>query len=305
MSRTRVCLFLAIAVGCSRTADTPPPTTDVGPVYPLTVADGLGRTVTIPRRPERIVSLAPAMTETLFAVGAGPRVVAVTTADSYPPEVKQLPTVGGFTPKTLSTEAVLAQRPDLVVLTGGIQKPLAEPLEKMGLTVLAFEPKTLEATADMIEQVGRVTDCDARAAEVTADFRRRLAAVRERSAAATSRPKVLYVLWDDPLQTAGPGTFVGRMIAEAGGENVFGDAAQQYPRVSDEVVLQRQPDLIITPDHGNVGLPTRLATRPPWQQLRAVREKRIHTVSEDLVNRAGPRLIDGLEAVEKLVREAR
>src|SRR4029079_8015983 len=94
------------------------PDAPAGAAFPVTVTDGLGRTVTVPRKPERIVSLAPAMTETLFAVGAGPRVVAVTTSDSYPPEVKQLPTVGGFAPKTISTESVLALKPDLVLTAG-------------------------------------------------------------------------------------------------------------------------------------------------------------------------------------------
>ncbi len=300
--RHSLLLTLVLAAAGPASAQDTPPT-----AYPITVRDGLGRTVTVAKRPERIVSLAPAITETLFAVGAGPRVVAVTQTDSYPPEVKNLPTVGGFTPKTLSIEAVLARRPDVVFVTLGVQEPLVDAFAKFGLTVIAHDPATFEATADAIEQVGFVTDCGAKAKAVAGDFRKRVAAVRERAAkrAGGPRPRVLYVLWDDPLLTAGPDTFVGRMVVEAGGVNVFADAKQHYPRVSDEAVVARDADLIVSPDHGNVGLPGRLAGRPGWAALTAVKAGRVRTVSEDLVNRAGPRLVDGLEAVEKLIADVK
>lgn len=309
MTRTLAVLLAVLAAGCG---DTPAPPRPAAPAadagFPVTVTDGTGRSVTVARKPERIVSLAPAATETLFAVGAGPRVVAVTTSDTYPPEAKQLPTVGGFSPKTISTEAVLALRPDLVLTAGRLQQSVAESLAKLGLTVVPLEPNTLEEVAAAVELVGRATGCDKRAGEVAADFRGRLAAVRGRTAAADgAKPKVLYVLWDDPLQTAGPGTFIGQMVTEAGGQNVFADATQLYPRVSDEAVLQRDPDLVLAPDHrdGDTSIPARLIRRPGWDKVTAVRTGRVRAVTGDLVNRPGPRLIDGLEAVEKLVREVR
>jgi iron complex transport system substrate-binding protein len=309
MTRTPAALLALLVAGCGQPPAPPPPESSGDAGFPITVTDGLGRSVTVPRRPEKIVSIAPAMTETLFAVGAGPRVAAVTTSDSYPPEVKTLPTVGGFSPKTVSTEAVLALRPDLVVTAGKFHQQLAESLARLGLTVVSLEPNTLEEVSSTIELIGRISGCEPRAGEVAADFRRRLAAVRTRTAAAGgSKPKVLFVLWDDPLQTAGPGTFIGQMITAAGGVNLFADASQQYPRVGDEAVIVRDPDLILAPDHrdaADVNIPSRLVARPGWDRLTAVKHGRVRPVTGDLVNRAGPRLIDGLELVEQLVREAR
>jgi iron complex transport system substrate-binding protein len=305
-TRLTAALLLALVGGCGGPPGAPPaPSSEEG--FPLTVTDALGRTVTIPRRPRRIVSLAPAVTETLFAVGAGPRVVAVTTMDTYPAEVKRLPKVGGFSPETISTEAILAQGPDLVLAGGAFQEPVVEAVSKLGQAVVVIDPTTLAEVVDSIALVGRATGQEAEAAGVVADFRRRLGAVRRRSAKVPpeDRPKVLYVLWDDPLLTAGPRTFVGQMIAAAGGVNLFGESGGAYPQVSDEAVLTRDPDLILAPDKGAEGLHVRLGKRPGWGRLTAVRAGRIVTVPEELLSRPGPRLIEGLEAIEAVLRKGR
>lgn len=304
-----VAAALAVAAGCGRAE----PVGKVGPTAStesspsLTLTDSLGRKVTIARRPERIVSLAPALTETLFALGAGPRVVAVTTADTHPPAVAALPKIGGFSPKTLSVEAVVGQRPDLVVCTGRLQQSAVESLEGLGVTVLALDADTIEEVGANIRLVGRATGTEAEAGRIADDMLRRAEAVRKRSAAdsAGRRPRVVYFLWDEPLKAGGPGTFIGQMIVDAGGENLFADADQKYPQVSDEVVLVRDPDLILTSDHGNVGLPARLARRPGWPALKAVRAGRVVALDEELVARPGPRLIDGLESVAKAIHAAR
>ena len=149
----------------------------------LTLTDSLGREVVIAGRPERIVSLSPALTETLFAVGAGPRVVAVTTADTHPPEAKALPTVGGFSPKTLSIEAVVGQRPDLVLGNGRIQRAVVESLEGLGVTVLALDAETIEEVAANIRLVGRATGNEPEAGRIADDMLRRAGVVRGLSAA--------------------------------------------------------------------------------------------------------------------------
>lgn len=306
MNRVAWVAVLVALVGCGTPpAPRPAPPTALGADgFPVAVTDSLGRTVTIPRKPERIVSLTPATTETLFAIGAGPRVVAVTEADTFPPEATKLPK---FNPIAVNTEALLARRPDLVFTIGPFHRPLVETLEKFGVTAVALEPPTTDEVADTIELIGRAVGCEPAAKGVAADFRRRLVAVRARTKLIpeADRPKVLYVLWDEPLQAAGPGTFIGRMIADAGGTNVIADVIQQYPRVNDEAVLRRDPDLVIAPDGSAAGLPDRLRGRPVWANLSAVRRGRVVTVPEDLVNRPGPRLVDGLEAVERLIREDR
>jgi iron complex transport system substrate-binding protein len=299
-------VFLVMAAGCSRPiAESQREEVEPDGAFPITIRDDLGRTVTVSGPPSRIVSLAPGITETLFAVGAGPRLVAVTTTDTHPAEVKQLPTVGGFAPETISLETLLAQKPDLVIAGGRFQQPIVESVAKLGVSAVVIDPDTLAGVEDAIVLIGRLTGQEAKSAAVVADFRRRREAVRRR--AATIRPadrlRVLYVLWDEPLQTAGAGTFVGQMITEAGGLNVFADATQKYPTVSDEAVLARNPNLVLAPDHGGAKLRARLFGRPGWKELAAVKEGRIVTVPEDLLHRPGPRLIDGLERIAALTRK--
>src|SRR5262249_31243340 len=220
MTRKIATVFLVLAAGCSRPI-AKPDRVEVEPdgAFSVTIRDDLGRTVTVSGPPRRIVSLAPGITETLFAVGAGPQLVAVTTTDTHPPEVKQLPTVGGFAPETISLEVLLAQKPDLVIAGGRFQQPIVESVAKLGVSAVVIDPNTLAGVEDAIVLIGRLTGQEAKSAAVIADFRRRREAVRRRTAAIkpADRLRVLYVLWDEPLQTAGPDTFVGQMITEAGG----------------------------------------------------------------------------------------
>ena len=296
-------LGLLLLAGCGTATPVVTPSPLVAG-YPMTVTDGLGRKVTIANQPRRVVSINHAMTEVLFAIGAGHRVVAVTTIDTYPPDVTKLPNVGGFTSKMLNLEAVLGHKPDLVIATGGVQEPVIESLTKLGITVYAQDPKSFDEIVTMIQDTGRITGCEAKANEVATDFRNRFNAVKERTAkiAEKDKPKVLYILTDEPLMTVGPTTFIGQMITLAGGVSVFADVTQPYPQINDEAVLLRPADIILAPDHGTTGLADRLPRRPGWDKLTAIQHKRIYMLNEDHVSRAGPRLIDGLEAIEKVLR---
>lgn len=308
MIRPITSALLLLATGCTH----PPGNTGLtgsgtDREFPITVRDDLGREVTIVRRPARIVSLGPAITETVFAVGAGSQLVAVTTLDNFPPEVSQLPTIGGFAPETISLEAILAQKPDLVIAGGRFQQPVVEAVAKFGIAAVVIDPSSLDGVADAIVLVGRLTGQQAKATDLADEFHRRREAVRLQVKVIhpAARRRALYVLWDEPLQTAGPDTFVGQMIAEAGGRNVFEDATQQYPQVSDEAVLARNPDIILAPDHGGAQLRERLSRRPGWQRVAATKEQRIVTIPEDLLHRPGPRLITGLEKMATLLNGSR
>jgi iron complex transport system substrate-binding protein len=300
--------LLLVTLGCARPAHeaTGLESSDNSKWQALTITDDMGRTVTLDRRPARIISLAPSITETLFAVGAGPQLVAVTTTDTYPPDVKRLPTIGGFAPETISTEAILAQNPDLVLAGGQFQRPIVKSMDKLGIPAVVIDPTTLDAVEKAISRIGRLTGHEAKAAAVVADFRRRRRAVRRAARAKdAARVRVLYVFWDEPLETAGPGTFVGQMIAEAGGVNIFADLDQEYPQVSDEAVLARNPERIIAPNRGTATFAARLSRRPGWNRLAAVKATRISTLPEELLHRPGPRLIDGLEKIAALLHERR
>lgn len=291
-------IFSLSAIGC---AVKPVPAGTGVPV----VVDDMGRTVSLPTPPKRIVSLAPAATEILFAVGAGPNVVAVTTFDNFPEEVKTLPKVGGFSSTTISLEAIVAQKPDLVVSAGSLQQPTMDALQKLGIPVFASEPTTFEQTWRSMEALGRLCGTADQSTAVVADFRKRLDDVKKRGDAnAAAKPKVLFVVGVEPLIAAGPKTFLGEAIELAGGINRLGGVAQQYPRVSEELLFADEPDLILGLNGEHGGVVAELAKRPSWANLKAVKNGRIVGIPDDLIARAGPRLIEGLEAVERAVRTA-
>jgi iron complex transport system substrate-binding protein len=265
----------------------------------------LERSVTLERRPERVVSLNPATTETIFALGAGARIVAVTSVDNFPPEVKNLPQVGGFLPLTVSVEAIVAQQPDLVVCDGKLHRSLVDAMTPLGLTVLALEGITLEQLIDNVRLVGRVMGEEEKGKALAADLAARAEKVRQQGAALPreKRPKVFYLQWDDPLRTAGPSSFIGQIIQDAGGDNIFADTQAFFPLVNGEEVIRRNPDLILIPTGAAAeAFKERVSTRPGWAELAAVKAGHVAFINEDVVSRPGPRLIQGMEEVARAIQ---
>lgn len=279
--------------GCGRPV-TPPDSSVLPPV-----TDDLGRVVRLSKPPERIISLSPAATEILFAIGAGPKVVAGTEYDTYPEDAKKLPRIGGFTPQSINIEAILSHKPDLVVAAP--QKDVIAALEKFGIPVVALEPKEVNDVWKNIELLGNLTDCGTKAKELNAGLRKRWSAT---TASKTPRPRV-FVLVDEPNFTCGSGTFLDEIVTTAGGTNLFGDT-NGWSKVSDEQVLARNPEVILCFNHAGLAgadLPERLKKRPGWDKLKAVQNGKVYSVEADLLTRPGPRLVDGLEAVEKLLHK--
>jgi iron complex transport system substrate-binding protein len=278
---------------------TPSPTGTLG-AFPLTLSDGLGREVALKAVPSRIVSLAPSNTEILFAVGAGDQVVGVTKYCNYPPEAQTREQVGGFSADTISVETVVALEPDLVLAIGESQRPVIEALEQVGIPVAALTANTFDDVHANIEQVGRLTGHQEEATQVVSEMQRRVETVTTAVTAVPpeERLPVFWEVWDEPLMTAGPSTFAGQAIELAGGVNIFADVTQDYPQVSTEEVVKRNPAVILGPDtHGDKLTPEQLVQRPGWDQIEAVREGRVHLIDGDIVSRPGPRLAEGLEAV--------
>lgn len=278
----------------------PPTTTPAG--FPVTLTDDLGREVTISALPQRIVSMVPSNTEILFAVGAGEQVVGVTEYCDYPPEAQTREKIGGFSAKTISVEKIVALEPDLVLSAGEIQQSVIEALEQAEIPVFALAPERLAGVYHNIETVGRLTGRETQAAEVVAEMQDRVAAVTEKSQQVPEdkRPAVFYEVWDEPLMTAGPTTFVSELIELAGGKNIFADVSEEYPQVSAETVIQRDPDVVLGPDtHGEELIAENIKARPGWENISAVKEGRIYLVNGDIVSRSGPRLVDALEAIAR------
>ncbi len=261
------------------------------------IVDQLGRTVVLKGIPKRIMSLAPGNTEVLFALGLGDRVVGVTTYCNYPPEAKDKEKVGGFS--TPDLEKVVALAPDLILAAPIHEKEVIPALERHGLTVLALTPETLDEVLEAIELTGTATGTGEAAQQLTGNMKDKMRVISDATAglSARERPKVFYVVWHEPLMAAGKDTFIDELITRAGGINII-DNLSQYPTVDLEVVLQNNPDVIIcNSGHGSGGeSPIKWAQSEPRLKNVAARQSgRVYEIDGDLVNRAGPRIVDGLE----------
>lgn len=287
------------------TAVASPTPTKTASLFPLSVTDGLGRKVEIDHAPMRIVSLAPSNSETLFAVGAGNQVVGVTKYCNYPPKAcsgKEV--VGGFSAKSISVEKILALKPDLVLAAGKIHQPIIDALTQQHIPVIALTARTFHDVYANIELVGRLTGHKTKANKIVAGMRSKIKTITDKTATIpkNKRLRVFWEVWDKPLMTAGPGTFIGQMIEMAGGINIFNDLKLDYPKVNSEEVIHRNPDVILGPDkHGKKLSIEQLSQRPGWKQINAIKNGRVHLVDGDVVSRSGPRLVQGLEAIAKAI----
>lgn len=259
---------------------------------------------------ERIVSLAPSLTETLFAVGAGERVVGVTALCDFPAAARALPKVGGLTSANLHLESVVAARPDLVLSVGLNQEEAVAALRRVGLRVevVATDGEGLAEVVAAVRRVGELAGRRAAAERLARRLEARMAAVDRALAGlpAAARPRVYFEVWDRPLMTAGPGSFVGEIVGRAGGANVFADVSGRWVQVSPEAVLARDPEVILTARReGGPGGAADFASRPGWAGVTAVERGRVHLLDGDLVSRPGPRVVAALEEVAAILHPQR
>ncbi len=270
----------------------------------ISFTDERGASIQLPGKSTRIVSLAPELTEVLFAAGAGKAVVGVTTYCNYPAEAKAIRKVGGFSAKTLSVEAIVALKPDLVVGSLFAHAQMAGLFERAGLRFAALPTTDFESIYATISLVGRIAGDERTADTLVATMRKRVEAVRARTAATppSARPLVFWEVWDEPLMSAGPRTFTSQIIEAAGGRNCFADSSADWPVVSFEALVARDPDWIMAAgSHGQALSPERLAARPGWSALKAVKSGRVILLDGDIVSRAGPRFVEALELMSKVL----
>ena len=259
----------------------------------VTITDDASRTVTIPKPPERIVSLAPANTEILAEIGALDRVVGVTTWDDHPAEVADIPKVGDFVNPNM--EAITAAKPDLVLVTGGVQNDVLDKLEGTGAQVIVIDPKTLDRLLEDIVIVGKAVDSAPRAIVLERRMRERIASIE--TAAAQEGPVTCFVeIGWNPLFTAGSETLMNDMIVTANGVNVV--KQEGYVSYSVEQLLQAQPDVYLG-TASSIGTPLDAAGRPGYAGLKASTAFKVFSLDDNLVSRPGPRIVDGLEQIAK------
>jgi len=263
-----------------------------------TFTDDVGRRVYLAKPARRVVSLAPSATEILFAVGLDSEIVGVTTFCDYPPAAKAKPKIGS---SIQNLEAIIGLKPDLVLAVKSeiVRPDVLAKLEQLKIPIFILAPKTVEDILGHISTVGRLVGHDRVARTVAQGLRERLSDLRSRMGAA--RPvRVFYVVNTDPLISVGSGSFIHQMLELAGGENIVGHTAIPYPKVSLEEVLRRDPEVLLFPVGTSEGVPEAEQQRwRKWTTLSAVAHNRLHQVKAELVNRPGPRAIEGVEAVAR------
>ncbi len=294
----------------------------------VSLQDDTGATIRLPAAARRIVSLAPHITENLYAAGAGARLVGAVDYSDYPDAANRIPRVGGYSRPDL--EAIVALKPDLVLTwQSGNADAVVSRLKSLGLTVYQSQPDRLEDIPAGIEKMGRLAGTEAVANKVAADFRLRLANLRKQYAARASVP-VFYQVWHRPLLTVGGDQIISDVIRLCGGANVFAALPDKAPGVSVEAVLAANPEAIVASGMGRPSAePPQGKPAPPrgaanavsvgaqqatpvgledwhkWKQMRAVSRGNLFFVPSDLMQRPTPRLLDGAEQLCRHLETAR
>lgn len=288
-------LLAGLLAGCAKSAS---------PAATLQFVDGLGREVTLAATAERIVSLAPSATEILFAVGAGDQVIGRDSFSNYPETVVEIQDVGGSM-GDYSTEMIASLNPDLVVATEINTIEQVKALEDLGLTVYYIKnPTELAGLYPILTTVGALTGHSTEAEQLVTDLTDRVKIVTDTLGQVDNRVLVFYELdGSDPAKpwTAGPGTFLDQLVQMAGGTNLGAVMKDAWAQISLEELLVQDPDMIILGDSAYGVTAEAVTARAGWSSLTAVQENRIYAFNDDLVSRPGPRLVDGLEMLAKLI----
>ncbi len=274
------------------------------PVTPQTYTDSLQREVTLLQPAQKIVSLAPSNTELLFAIGAGSQVVGRDDFSDYPAEAAQLPSVGGSM-GDYNLEAIVALQPDLVLLSELNSSDLVQSLENLGLKVYYLgNPVEIEGLYTNLETLGKITGHEADAASLIESLKAKVSKVDELIATTSTRPLVFYELdATEPTKpwTAGPGTFVDQLITRAGGENLGGSLDGAWVQISQEALIINDPEIIVMGDSIYGITAEQVAKRAGWENLKAVTDGQIYPFDDDLASRPGPRLVDGLIELARII----
>jgi iron complex transport system substrate-binding protein len=267
---------------------------------PSMVTDDLGRQVKIEKTPESVVSLAPSVTEILFELDLGDKVVGVTEACDYPDGAKEKPKVGAYF--CTSLESILDQDPDLILTDG--YDPVVDQIEGMGIPMIVLQPTDVDGILKDIRLVGQVMNVEGKAGELAESLQQRLDAVTGKTEGVTTRPTVFYEI-DASDQTkpwtVGPGSLADSLISLAGGQNILQEGGA-YPQINLETLLSADPDLIILGDYPYVTPEEVMARSGVWRQVPAVKNAKVYAISDpSLTSRPGPRIIDGLEEMAEII----
>ncbi len=264
------------------------------------VTDPLGRKVMAPDHPKRIVALAPSITEMIFALEQERRLKGATRYSNFPPEAEKLPKVGSYV--YLDLERILALKPDLcIAVKDGNPKKVIDKLESLNIPVYAVDPRGLDTVMETILDVGRLLNVPKKGEAIVQEMRSRIQRVKFLAAKAGHRPRVFFQIGITPIVAVGTNTFFHELITLAGGKNLS-QGPVPYPRYSKEQIIALSPEVFIISSMARGEAFERVKTEwGRWPSLPAVKNHRIHLVDSDILDRAGPRLADGLELLFRLI----
>lgn len=281
-------LIFSLSLGCAdSTSETKTGTT---------VIDSIGREVVIEKTPEKIISISPAITEILFAIGLDQEIIGVSDYCDYPEAALAKDKIGGF--KDPNVEVILSMDPDLVFASAGVQEELITTMEELNLPVVVLESATIEQVLSNIALAGEITGKNETAKEIVDDMRQKMDEIINK-VKDQPKPKVFFEVWDDPLMSAGSTSFIHNLIETAGGTNVAGITEDEFFTFSMEKLLENDPDIYIINAHSHT--PEDIKTRTGYEVLSAVKNDQVFTVDDSLISRAGPRVIQGLEQLAKII----
>jgi len=292
-----------LGIGCTKTADT----TGAAPVsttFPMTVIDDLGRTITIDKAPQRIVSLAPSNTEILFDLGLGDKVVGDTLYCDYPDAAKDKPKVGGYS--DIDIEKVVSLAPDLILAEDIHKAEVIPALERLGFKVYALVPHNLDEIMDSVTTTGRLTGTSKEAKPIVSDMQKRIQVIMDKTLNLTDaqKPRVLYVIWQEPLMSSGTDTPIYEMITKAGGSSIVQNQTG-FPTLSLESVIAADPQVVIcNVDSSFPGGDAPLVfmqTEPRLKTIAARVNGKVYGINASLTNRPVPRIIDGFEWMAAMI----
>jgi iron complex transport system substrate-binding protein len=302
-------LLLALASACGNDGHegsatpraAPTATPSAGAQYPRTLIDGKGRSVRLTAAPQHIASLSPAATEILFAIGAGDQVAAVDKFSNYPPEAATRQQLDAFQP---SVEAIAGAQPDLALV---FYDPgnLVDGLSRAGVTVFYLEtPTSVNGVLEQMRLLGEATGHAQESAELALSIRQRIAAIENTLAGVEQGPRLFHEV-DNQLYTVAPSSFVGSLYTVLKVQNIAAGAVDAYPQLSQEAIIEADPEVIVLADVASGESPETVKARPGWGGISAVKNDRIYSIDPDIVSRPGPRLVDALEALARAIYPGR
>ncbi|MBE9521209.1 MAG: cobalamin-binding protein [Proteobacteria bacterium] len=264
------------------------------------ITDQLGRQMDVPENPQRVISLAPSITEIVFDLQQEKRLVGVTQFSTYPDAAKNIPRVGSYV--RLDLEKIIALKPDLCLsIKDGNPLHIINRIEEMGIPVYAIDPRNLNQTMETIVLLGEILQAQQIAESLVDDMRKRIAKVQSRLTGTLERPQVFFQIDANPIVSAGNNTFINELIELAGGINTAA-GKDPYPRFNWEDILHLQPEIVvISAMAGGLDDQQLKKTWQHWEKLSAVRNKQVFVVDAGMFDRATPRLIAGLETLAKII----